>query len=131
MVICAGNSRGSQPGDRAPSVSPRSKLNIQLCTFQYDRGPLRDQRPFVVLGGPRREAGVSAGRGVTSVQPREPSLNLASCGWSQRNMEPSGELSSQRAEVVKKGELSVQCQVGQCIDGAVVPRLDNLLIQSR
>gem|GEM_PF-5345324 len=39
MVICEGSLQGMQPKDRAPSVSPRYKVNVQLTQGPSSRGP--------------------------------------------------------------------------------------------
>lgn len=36
MVICEGSLKGMQPKDRASSVSPRYRLNVQLNERSYD-----------------------------------------------------------------------------------------------
>jgi len=48
VAICEGNSRGSQPKDRASSVCPRYRLNVQLHERSARRGSLRNWGPLVV-----------------------------------------------------------------------------------
>ena len=50
MAVCESNLSGTQPNDRASSVSPRYRLNVQLNGRSYDRGSLRNQGPLSLRG---------------------------------------------------------------------------------
>ena len=82
VAVCEDNLQGSQPKDRASSVSPRYYLKIQLNESSARRRVPRDQGPFVVSGARAAMLSRSGGEGSRLVN------GVSELGTSQVESEP-------------------------------------------